>query len=92
MLWKPVRRLLDKARDARKEALSQYSRAAAVQRSLASQESSDPTLATESLTPWSDWTSLVDDMQLDFGQVQSPTTIDMTQAMQGYMSSLWETL
>jgi hypothetical protein len=92
MLWKPVRRLLDKARDARKEALSQYSRAAEVQGSLASQESSDPTLATESLTPWSDWTSLVDDMQLDFGQVQSPTTIDMTQAMQGYMSSLWETL
>ena len=98
MLWKPVWRLLDKARDARKEAIAQKistiagQEGAGLQLSSASQESSDPTLAVESLTPWSDWTALVDDMQLDFGQVQSPSTIDMTQAMQGYMSSLWETL
>lgn len=100
MLWKPVWRLLDKARIARKEAILQHTgvvstsaeQLAATQTNPASQHS-DPTLAVESLTPWSDWTALVDDMQLDFGQVQSPSTIDVAQAMQqGYMSSLWETL
>lgn len=101
MLWKPVWRLLDKARTARKEALPGDSRATGfhpdntisrTQGNSVTQEDTDPTFATESLTPWSDWTALVDDMELDFGQVQSPSTIDMTQAMQGYMSSLWETL
>ena len=101
MLWKPVRRLLEKARVARKNTNSQQAGGVesgivnpnvASQENRLSQDESDPTLAAESLTPWSDWTALVDDMQLDFGQVQSPTTIDMTQAMQGYMSSLWETL
>ena len=101
MLWKPVRRLLEKARIARQNRVSLQregegsgvsKRAIESNANQRSDNVSDPTLAAESLTPWSDWTAFVDDMQLDFGQVQSPSTIDMTKAMQGFESSLWETL
>lgn len=102
MLWRPVRRLLEKARNARKDALSQPNlrsmagdgtiNAVLNDDSAGVTQRQDPTLTGEPMTTWSDWAALVDDMQLDFGQVQSPSTVDISQAMQGYMSSLWETL